>query len=732
MRRQLTRSTDRAGSSAPPDRALTPAFLWRAVCQWWKWVAPLGLVLSMAAGAIVWYLHVPMYEAEALVKIETEVPFIAFETGDFNHDGDRYVQTQIELLRGTVVLAPVLSRPEVAAIREIKEDFDPLKFLQKQLTVAQVGKSELYQVSYVSRSPQDAATVANLIIAEYLKMQDHEDKQRSRIVIDVLEKERLDRGVKVEQLRKRVVELAKELTGKDPFGQGVVTDVNAFSPAATLYQSLTESDVSLEVLKAELQALNEAPILTADKVTAAGLLDLEISNRLDVRQLEERSAVLHEEIADLKSQPRTKIGDTWEKDPEIQRLTERAEGAKAELEELKAAARKELVAFRLAQQQTEHQRLLAAKTQDLTSLAKKREMLTQKFDMHLQELKSGGAQSAELEFARAELDREQKVFELIAARKLALQTEMRAPARVSLMQSASVPTISLEPIPYKLLLLACLTALVAPLAVAVAQESIVQRITSPEQLTKESLLPVLGEVARFPMRRVSMTQQALPAAQQRERYVFAESIDSLRTNLMLTENLGVPGQKKGIAICSAASGEGKSSVAASLAVSIAEATQQPTLIMDADLRAPDIAAILGVPTHPGLAEVLCGKASLREAIHRVGDTQTFVMPAGIHRVNPHHIMQGSKIDALFEALHGKFSTIVIDTPPVLGASESLVYAKAADFVVFCSLADVSRAKQVRAAVARLHSTGANIAGSVLSGVSVGRYVYDYGSYVHRR
>ena len=239
---------------------------------------------------------------------------------------------------------------------------------------------------------------------------------------------------------------------------------------------------------------------------------------------------------------------------------------------------------------------------------------------------------------------------------------------------------------------------------------------------------MLGEVARFPVRHVAGKQPSLPPRLQREMYIFAESIDSLRTNLMLSENLGVNGQRRVIAICSAASGEGKTSIAAYLAVSIAEATKQPTLVIDADLRSPDIADFYGVPAHPGVAEVLDGKASIAEAIHRVGQSHTYVLPAGKHHVNPHHVLHGEKIDKLLVSLRQKFSTIVVDTPPILGASESLVYAKAADLVVFCSLADVSRVKQMRLAVDRLHSTGANLVGTVLSGVPVSRYVYSYGSY----
>jgi capsular exopolysaccharide synthesis family protein len=167
-----------------------------------------------------------------------------------------------------------------------------------------------------------------------------------------------------------------------------------------------------------------------------------------------------------------------------------------------------------------------------------------------------------------------------------------------------------------------------------------------------------------------------------------------------------------------------------LAVSIAEATKQPTLIIDADLRSPDIADFFGVPSHPGVAEICDGNASIAEAIHRVGQSHAYVLPAGKRQVNPHHILHGEKIDKLLASLRQRFSTIVIDTPPILGASESLVYAKAADLVVFCSLADVSRVKQVRLAVDRLQSTGANLAGIVLSGVPVSRYVYSYGSYAH--
>jgi Mrp family chromosome partitioning ATPase len=74
---------------------------------------------------------------------------------------------------------------------------------------------------------------------------------------------------------------------------------------------------------------------------------------------------------------------------------------------------------------------------------------------------------------------------------------------------------------------------------------------------------------------------------------------------------------------------------------------------------------------------------------------------------------------------------VIDTPPILGASESLILAKAADAVLFCSLCNASKARQVRLAIERLEHAQVNLAGAVLSGMPAKRYEYVYGYYANR-
>ncbi len=123
------------------------------------------------------------------------------------------------------------------------------------------------------------------------------------------------------------------------------------------------------------------------------------------------------------------------------------------------------------------------------------------------------------------------------------------------------------------------------------------RISDIANLESKPIAPVVGEVARIPSR---------VGGNKRHR-VFEESIDSLRANLMLAKNTqGV----RSITIASSMSGEGKSSVASQLAISIAKACGKTVLLIDADLRSPDQHAIFGL-TWGRINEGLDGRSQIR-------------------------------------------------------------------------------------------------------------------------
>ena len=183
-----------------------------------------------------------------------------------------------------------------------------------------------------------------------------------------------------------------------------------------------------------------------------------------------------------------------------------------------------------------------------------------------------------------------------------------------------------------------------------------------------------------------------------------------------------------LAVASAVSREGKSSLAAQLAVSLANATGETTLLIDTDMRDPDLHEMFDLPLEPGLAEVLEHQVTLDDAIVTSWSRRVHILPAGRLMRSPHVLLGGGAFHALLDEARARYRYIVIDSPPVLAASEALVVAKAADGTLLCTMRDISRVGQVRQATERLRTAGARPLGAVFSGVPPTNYAYKYGSY----
>ncbi len=176
------------------------------------------------------------------------------------------------------------------------------------------------------------------------------------------------------------------------------------------------------------------------------------------------------------------------------------------------------------------------------------------------------------------------------------------------------------------------------------------------------------------------------------------------------------------------SGEGKSSVASQLAISLAKACGKTVLLIDADLRSPDQHDIFGLDMGPGLAKVLTGEVELKDAVDGSLGDLVHVLPAGRMGMSPHRLLNASAIrDLLDEALQ-HYSFVVVDTAPVLAAGETLAIASETDATLICIMRDVSRTDTLVRSSLRLEAAGANLVGTVFSGVPARQYAYRYGDY----
>ncbi len=185
-----------------------------------------------------------------------------------------------------------------------------------------------------------------------------------------------------------------------------------------------------------------------------------------------------------------------------------------------------------------------------------------------------------------------------------------------------------------------------------------------------------------------------------------------------------------LAITSAANNEGKTSLAVQLSVSIARASGEKTLLIDGDLRSPDVHQVLGITRRPGLAELLAHECPIDDGAIRSWNSRVDVLPAGKLGRSPHRLLGNGAFGELLEEFRRRYRFILIDTPPVLAASEAVILTRAADACLLCTMRDISRVEQVREAGLRLTAAGAEPVGVVLNGVPTRQYGYYYGRYAY--
>jgi capsular exopolysaccharide synthesis family protein len=410
------------------------------------------------------------------------------------------------------------------------------------------------------------------------------------------------------------------------------------------------------------------------------------------------------------------------KNPRYQQLTQQRTGDEERLQtrlgELRSAVVKEMEAA-LRLKRTDE---VAALRQSLDAKRLAVDILRERMQKERANQQVYKGETVELEFLRTDYESAAKVFEAINERIVSMRLEQHAPDRVMLFKEAAAPAFPDEALPYKHMALAAFLAGALPFGLALAFEFFQRRVSCRRQLESASRVPVVAEVTAMPR----LSSRAIGGdGENRELQLFQESIFGLRTQLLLDKSAG---ELRTLAVTSAVSREGKTSVAVQLAISIARSTGQLTLLIDGDLRCPDVHRIFEIDRSPGLAEVLAGASPLNAALETSFDEYLHVLPAGRAAAVPHRLFGGPAFGEMLARLTKRYRFIVIDTPPILPASEAVIMARAADATVLCARRDFSRLDQVTEAYSRLRTAGVALSGTVLNGIPPATYAYRYGAY----
>ena len=213
-----------------------------------------------------------------------------------------------------------------------------------------------------------------------------------------------------------------------------------------------------------------------------------------------------------------------------------------------------------------------------------------------------------------------------------------------------------------------------------------------------------------------------------------ENFRVIRTNLLSMGALSKPPHV--LMVTSAMPKEGKTVVSSNLALSFAQ-TGAKTLLLDTDLRRGRLHRLFGYRKQPGLSGVLLGQVTLDEALRPTHHENLTVLSTGQHIESGTELLGGQKFKDIMAELRQRFDRIVMDTPPVLGLSETSVLQKEVDGVLFVIWSGHTPIKGVRSAVEMLQANGANFYGFVLNRLDLSStanyyqyYYYSHDYYYH--
>jgi protein-tyrosine kinase len=182
-------------------------------------------------------------------------------------------------------------------------------------------------------------------------------------------------------------------------------------------------------------------------------------------------------------------------------------------------------------------------------------------------------------------------------------------------------------------------------------------------------------------------------------------------------------------VTSAHRGEGKSTIAAHLALTVARFKGKKSLIVDADLRRPRLHQMFKVPKEPGLLECLEGKVDPLGAVKETPVENLRVIPAGGRIASPAHLFEGDILSEIFKKIRFYYDIVIVDCAPIIPVSDPMLIASEVDGVILVLLAGKTPRSVALRARNILLDANANLLGVVVNNLSeVLPYYYDYKYY----
>jgi len=302
-------------------------------------------------------------------------------------------------------------------------------------------------------------------------------------------------------------------------------------------------------------------------------------------------------------------------------------------------------------------------------------------------------------------------------------TQQGAINTLTIIEYAQLPSSPIGPMKALTILLAAAAGFVLAAFEAYLLEYLNDTLKSSDDVERLFPAPIIGHI--FEQGDEKSEENRLHDADDL-RHPIAEAFRGLRTHIELSQ---ADRPLKTILVTSADIGDGKTSVAANLALSMAQRDKE-VVLLDADLRRPNIHRFFELGNDRGLIDVILGRAVASDVLQRKTDRKVAILTSGNTLPNPTELLSSKKMDQLLSELEETADVVIIDGPPLIVA-DALVLASKVDGVLVIVRPGHTRQSLAQGASEQLKRAGANVVGVVLNRIPLrGADYYAGKSYVY--
>ncbi|PKN13272.1 MAG: hypothetical protein CVU69_02940 [Deltaproteobacteria bacterium HGW-Deltaproteobacteria-4] len=293
----------------------------------------------------------------------------------------------------------------------------------------------------------------------------------------------------------------------------------------------------------------------------------------------------------------------------------------------------------------------------------------------------------------------------------------RQPVNISIVENAKVPQSPVRPMVMLNLLLGLILGLCCGAAVAFFLDHHDLRIKAAEDVADILKIPALGSIT---FNRVAGNMKEIVRTAPRSE--FTENYNALRTTLLLSA-ADIP--PRHILISSSIAGEGKTTTATNLALTMAKAGSR-VLLIDADLRKPTLHKVFKLHNQVGLSSYLAGSSD-KSILNKGSHENLVIIPAGPIPPNPYELLNSNRMATLLDNLAKDFDVIICDSPPILSVADARVLCRFFDGMIVVARAGLTTYPMVKKSIRMVKEVKGEILGILVNAVQTRDLEY-YGYY----